>query len=77
MCMNSFDIDEKRVPCVCINPKCYYHSHLHTDTLPQDDICADIPTGDKIKTIIVGAHSDRVLNGSKPNDNSENSIDTS
>jgi acetylornithine deacetylase/succinyl-diaminopimelate desuccinylase-like protein len=33
------------------------------------NICADTPTGDKTKTIVVGAHSDSVPAGSGINDN--------
>jgi hypothetical protein len=33
------------------------------------NICADTPTGDVTKTIIVGSHSDGVLDGSGINDN--------
>ncbi|CAF1529068.1 unnamed protein product [Didymodactylos carnosus] len=33
------------------------------------NLCADTPTGDKTKTIVVGSHSDGVLDGSGINDN--------
>jgi acetylornithine deacetylase/succinyl-diaminopimelate desuccinylase-like protein len=33
------------------------------------NICADTPTGDKTKTIVVGSHSDSVPAGSGINDN--------
>jgi hypothetical protein len=38
------------------------------------NICADTPTGDKTKTIVVGAHSDGVLDGSGINDNGKKSF---
>ncbi|CAF0797598.1 unnamed protein product [Adineta steineri] len=38
------------------------------------NICADTPTGDKTKTIIVGSHSDGVLDGSGINDNGSGTI---
>jgi hypothetical protein len=41
------------------------------------NICADTPTGDATKTIVVGSHSDGVLDGSGINDNGKKSIRTS
>ena len=40
-----------------------------TDASGIGNICADTPTGDKTKTIVVGAHSDGVAAGSGINDN--------
>jgi hypothetical protein len=38
------------------------------------NICADTPTGDKTKTIVVGSHSDGVPAGSGINDNGEKAV---
>jgi Zn-dependent M28 family amino/carboxypeptidase len=38
------------------------------------NICADTSTGNATKTIVVGAHSDGVLDGSGINDNGKKSI---
>ncbi|CAF3336383.1 unnamed protein product [Rotaria sp. Silwood2] len=38
------------------------------------NICADTPTGNKAATIVVGAHSDGVLDGSGINDNGSGSV---
>jgi hypothetical protein len=40
------------------------------------NICADTPTGNKTKTIVVGAHSDGVLDGSGINDDGKKSLRT-
>ncbi|CAF1627314.1 unnamed protein product, partial [Adineta ricciae] len=40
------------------------------------NVCADTPTGDSTKTIVVGAHSDGVLDGSGINDNGSGTIGT-
>ncbi|CAF3097107.1 unnamed protein product, partial [Rotaria sp. Silwood2] len=38
------------------------------------NICADTPTGNKAKTIVIGSHSDGVLDGSGINDNGKKSV---
>jgi hypothetical protein len=40
------------------------------------NICTDTPTGDRTKTIVVGSHSDGVLDGSGINDDGKISADT-
>jgi Zn-dependent M28 family amino/carboxypeptidase len=40
------------------------------------NICADTPTGDRTKTIVVGSHSDGVPAGSGINDNGKKNADT-
>ena len=38
------------------------------------NICADTPTGDRTRTIVVGSHSDGVLDGSGINDNGKKNV---
>lgn len=45
-----------------------------TDAEEIGNICADTPTGNKMKTIVVGAHSDGVLDGSGINDNGRSNV---
>ena len=43
-----------------------------SDAVGETNICADTPTGDATKTIVIGAHSDSVPAGSGINDNGRN-----
>jgi hypothetical protein len=48
-----------------------------TDAEGVGNICADTPTGDRTKTIVVGSHSDGVLDGSGINDDGKKGTGTS
>lgn len=49
--------------------------NINVSDVSAGNVCADTSTGNGTKTIVVGAHSDGVLDGSGINDNGEKSVE--